>query len=501
MILDLTPLQLLIAEHPASDFAFAFLALVFAFAAFRARRRPLAASGYLSAVALALGLPMAADPFLHPWDERFHALVARNLLAHPATPTLVDLPLGFASFDWTETHVWLHKPPLSLWLMAFSRAVFGPGELALRLPSLILHACAGFACARLGPELFGDDDRGRAIGYWAAFLLAANGEMLSLASGRTPTDHPDATLIALTTIAGLAALRAANEARDSGRKSLLLALVAGVLCGAAVLTKSFPGFTALGVLAVALPWKARTGRSARLLLAAVLSCSAVALPWLIWARRTFPSEAAWEGRYALLHFSEALEGHAGSAFFHLARIPRLFGETCPVALCYFFYNRRALVGSRGLTLWFVAPYVIFSLAATKMDAYPLVAMPAVEVMIAAVLVTFWQSARAEATSARARLLMMIFCCTFVLLPVRFTVERWKPLARNSIERDRATGYKLLANALGPGPGLIVDVPDPISAMFYTNWTALGRPATAAELAEARARGWQIVYPALRSPGH
>ena len=115
---------------------------------------------------------MAADTCLHPWDERFHALVARNLLSHLATRTLVEAPVGAASLDWMRAHVWLHKPPLSLWLMALSRGAFGAGELALRLPSLVLHACAVFACARLGPALFGDDERGRAIGLWAACLLA-----------------------------------------------------------------------------------------------------------------------------------------------------------------------------------------------------------------------------------------------------------------------------------------------------------------------------------------
>ncbi len=30
------------------------------------------------------------DPFLNSWDEQFHALVAKNLLSHPFSPTLDD---------------------------------------------------------------------------------------------------------------------------------------------------------------------------------------------------------------------------------------------------------------------------------------------------------------------------------------------------------------------------------------------------------------------------
>ncbi len=34
-----------------------------------------------------------SDLFLHNWDERYHALVARNLVFHPLKPTLYDNPV------------------------------------------------------------------------------------------------------------------------------------------------------------------------------------------------------------------------------------------------------------------------------------------------------------------------------------------------------------------------------------------------------------------------
>src|SRR5947209_2593929 len=99
----------------------------------------------LLAAGLALRLYAGADLFLHTWDERYHALVAKHLLAHPATPTLYDRPLlPYDYRDWRANHVWLHKPPLALWLMAaglgLGRAVAGAqgAELAMRLPGLLL---------------------------------------------------------------------------------------------------------------------------------------------------------------------------------------------------------------------------------------------------------------------------------------------------------------------------------------------------------------------------
>ncbi len=38
------------------------------------------------------------DPFLHTWDERYHALVAKNMMVHPFTPMLhVDDQLIYRS--------------------------------------------------------------------------------------------------------------------------------------------------------------------------------------------------------------------------------------------------------------------------------------------------------------------------------------------------------------------------------------------------------------------
>ena len=43
---------------------------------------------------------------LNPWDERFHALVAKNLIADPLKPTLYRSPaVAFDYRDWTSNHV------------------------------------------------------------------------------------------------------------------------------------------------------------------------------------------------------------------------------------------------------------------------------------------------------------------------------------------------------------------------------------------------------------
>ncbi len=36
---------------------------------------------------------ISLDPFLHDWDERYHALVAKNMMTDPFRPTLQITPL------------------------------------------------------------------------------------------------------------------------------------------------------------------------------------------------------------------------------------------------------------------------------------------------------------------------------------------------------------------------------------------------------------------------
>src|SRR5690606_28721971 len=76
------------------------------------------------------------------WDERFHALVARNMMDEPFRPMLkTSALLPHEDYTaWCCNHIWLHKQPLFMWQMALSMKVFGVSEPALRLPSVIMGA-------------------------------------------------------------------------------------------------------------------------------------------------------------------------------------------------------------------------------------------------------------------------------------------------------------------------------------------------------------------------
>ena len=109
----------------------------------------------MMSAALVLYFFVAADFFLHHWDERYHALVAKNMMKHPFKPTLYEYPiLPYDYTNWTVNHIWLHKQPLALWTIAASFWIFGVNEIALRLPSIILCVIGIYLVFSIGKYFF-----------------------------------------------------------------------------------------------------------------------------------------------------------------------------------------------------------------------------------------------------------------------------------------------------------------------------------------------------------
>jgi 4-amino-4-deoxy-L-arabinose transferase len=99
-------------------------------------------TGRLACIAVAafvIRLDPAVQSSLHLWDESVHAVVGKHMVTNPLTPTLYTRPILPPAPDaWMESGIWLHKPPLTFWLMAVSLASFGTHAIAIRLPSLLL---------------------------------------------------------------------------------------------------------------------------------------------------------------------------------------------------------------------------------------------------------------------------------------------------------------------------------------------------------------------------
>jgi 4-amino-4-deoxy-L-arabinose transferase-like glycosyltransferase len=453
------------------------------------RGRPGAAALVLAAAGLLLRLYAGADLFLHPWDERYHALVAKHLADHPLRPTLYEQPLlPYDLRNWRANHVWLHKPPLALWLMAASVRLFGANDWAVRLPSLLLSALSILLTYDLGRRLF---DPG--TGLVAAGLHAIHGYLIALAAGRVPVDHIDAVLIAVVEL-GVWLAVASGEGLVEG---MAASLAVGLVTGLAVLTKWLPGLLIVPVwLAVILvrekPRGIRTfgGIGGRALVLLTMA-AAVALPWTLYTRAAFPREAAWEAAYNAQHFTIPVEDLSGSPLFYLQNLPHYFGGLIYLPLAWLAWRlvkRQEVASLAPLAVWILVPLLVFSLAATKMTAYVFTAAPAL-LLVAA---RFWTWLAAHPRPLGSHRLRPAVLALLLLLPLVATVERVKPWPDYERSPAWAREIKALPARLGPGRTVLFNLEHPLEAMFYTSYVAYRKPPTPEQARLLRAQGWRVV---------
>jgi 4-amino-4-deoxy-L-arabinose transferase-like glycosyltransferase len=428
-----------------------------------------------------LRLFVGTDAFLHPWDERYHALVARNMLAHPFIPTLYDTPIfAFDYRSWTSNHVWVHKPPITLWLITASLKLCGISEIAVRLPSLVLSSLGTLLTYGIARHFFREK-----TALLAAFFYAVNGLLLELAGGRVPTDHAETVFVFLVELGVFAAVLYVR--RPSATR---LALV-GVVTGCAVLTKSLPALVILAVLFVLLwqrgPWR-RALWSCALALAVA---GVVSVPWQIYIHHAFPREAAYENYFnTYRHLMEPLEGHDGTLAYHLRVMPQIFGEAIYVPLflvLYAIYRRRLDRPLYALVTWVALPYLFFSGVATKMPGYIMMSAPAIFMLLAHQCGDILEKSR----GTRLRIPALALVALLIILPVRYCMERVKPFAQLDRNPRWAQELRALPEKLRPGRAALFNVRHEIEAMFYAPVTAYSFIPNRAQIEEARRQGFSV----------
>ena len=335
-------------------------------------RQPVRAIVALSVSAFLLRLVMAgADPYLHPWDERYHALVAKHMMDFPFRPMMrLDPILPYDAEAWCCNHIWVHKQPLFLWQMAASMKVFGVNELALRLPSVIMGALSTVLVYDIGKQWLNEPTPA----FIAAFLFTCSDYNLGLVSGQVSLDHNDLAFAFYVTASSWALVRHLTTGYPTG-----WAIAVGVFVGCAVLNKWLTGFLTFGGwgLYLLLTPGPRTDyrRWGQLLLGAVAAC-AVFLPWQVYILREFPRETAIMHGYNYLHIFEALDGHKGSVFYHLVLAFELYGRAVllfalPGVFLLLFRRGRQRALSWSLFAMVGVIYLFFSiLVKTKMPAFP-----------------------------------------------------------------------------------------------------------------------------------
>lgn len=444
--------------------------------------RRLSFSVVIGAVALGFYLRWAAADHLcmTQWDEAYHALVAKNLSRHPLTPTLYERPyFDDADRGWRGGHIWLHKPPVPLWLMAAAIAVAGDSEPVFRFPSVALGALSILLTFLIALELWGE--RGRPAGAAAAILQALNPFLIRLASGTIPTDHVDG---ALTFFVELTVYLFLLAARKRGK---LWPILAGISLGLGFLSKAWPCFTAV---AAVLPFARKNWGWA--IVAAVLT----ALPWQLYTAWMWPDVFMREWSYNTgQHLLTALDGHAHPIWWYFSLIPVQYGGfklvTCLLAgaaLAWALYDAVATrkSGIICVLIWALLPYIAFSLSMTKLYSYVAPAAPAVLLLFCYPLAA---AKRGRMMLAPAALLALY---ALTLFSQRVAAD-YGSCPGNFVYDPAEFRSAMLQLRATPGPKAVFNVRDDkdIQAMYYCECSAYPGMPTPEQSRELRAQGVKI----------
>ncbi len=412
----------------------------------------------------------ACDFFLHPWDEVFHAVVAKHMMQHPFAPTLYENPvLPYDYKNWAGNHIWLHKQPLPLWTMALSMSIFGVNEIALRLPSILLTTLGVYLTYYIGSYFFD-----RRTGYLAAFFYSVNGLIIEMTAGRVATDHVDVFFLFFIELGVFLSIVFAR------RQKSIYNIAVGISIGAAILCKWLPALIVLPIwlLIVLDSKKFSTKQIIGHLALLIFIIAAVSLPWQFYIRSVFPLEALTESSHNFRHITETLDSQGGPFYYYLDKIRINYGELLYIPLLWLMFItwRSRQIKMIALAIWIFVPILFFSFLKTKMQGYILFSAPPLFIITAAFFDLLHRYTWNQATRPVYRYSSYLLLILFIILPVRYAFERIKFF---SWERQ-PQWVTVLKSQIGKGRHNVVllNHPKAIAVMFYTDWTAYeGIPQT------------------------
>lgn len=333
----------------------------------------------LLALSFLVRLQLSTDTFLHEFDERYHALVAKHLIQHPLKPTLYENPaLPYDYKDWINNHIWLSKPPLPLWLMALSLKIFGLNEWAVRFPFVILATLASWIVFLIAKRFLLER-----IAIVPAVLLAFHGLMTDLCTGRLSSDAVETTFLFFVFWGMYYVFRKPTHElkwRDY--------IMVGCLSGAALMSKWQPALIIPLVMLIA-HWDKTSIRKHLVGMSLVGICIlAVASPWLVYCWFAYPTETMWLFKSLFMPVYDTSVSPDGKWYSYLLDFGNFFGFSSFVLIVYslisnhairaIFYNRSKRIA---FYIWMLLPLVVFSFAEAKRGTYIFISAPAVFIFI------------------------------------------------------------------------------------------------------------------------
>jgi 4-amino-4-deoxy-L-arabinose transferase-like glycosyltransferase len=418
------------------------------------------------------------DIGLHDWDEKFHALVAKNMINNPIEPRLYRVPILHYNYKiWISNYIWLHKPPLTLWFMSLSISSFGLNELAVRIPSILLSSLSVYLVYFIARFV-----KNEIVAYFAAFLFAINGFIIELAAGRMPSDHIDSVFIFMFLLIIFSTIK---WIKSSDFKH---SLIVGIVLGVAALSKWLIAYFALPLILILMFYFKLTFSSIckRMLLITGISLILV-VPWHVYIHYYYPQEASWESAHNFKHIFEVLEGNGGSVFFYLNQIRINYHDLIYFPLIWFasmIFKNRNDHKLQFLLTWFLFPILFFTMAKTKLPAYLVFTAASYFIIVSLFCFELYNKIWIHKWFRYALLSLMIS------LQIIYSIERIKPFQN---QKD-ALWIKQLKehDKKYSGKWVLMNYQAPIDAMFYTNFIVYEYCPTQEMINEIFAKGYRVL---------
>lgn len=470
---------------------FAAIALIVVTAFFLARNKNKRSRIIISCI-IAIGLAVrifgSLDPYLHQWDEKYHALVGKNLTSGIKKPVLYAKPVHeYDIRKWTENHIWLEKGPIPLSFIGYSTKLFGYHPFPVRIPSIIIGTLSIFLTFLISRQLFNLQ-----TAYFAAFLHAINGLIVELNVGRISSDHVETLFIFLVQLSFYVML----IFFESKRNKTLISLLFGLIIGLGLITKWAPALLPLPIFFVLVLKKENKPFQSLLKYGffAVLGIIAIVSPFVILMSSFYPEEFAWVMKKFVSAYSNTVDNHEAPWWYYINKIGVVFGETSAIILIISLITTaiRRNWQFMFLNLWWLIPVLIFSFAETKRATYLLIAAPSVFIIIGYV-ASYLLKYRNIYSKKVVKFVLSLFIFSLFAFPLLYSFERVKPLDSNFETPNWMTHIEKMKKLDLPKETIILSFPHHIEAMYHTDFTVYNRSFSKEKIKELISKGYRITF--------
>jgi len=124
------------------------------------------------------------------WDEVTQLNVVKNLATNCCTPKLHLQDYNTDFRNWTDNYIWLHKPPMPLFVDAGFFKLFGNNLKSFRLPNVVFLEIAIVLLFLIGKKFFSP-----AVAVISSALFAFNHYTFELVQGRQFSGISDIMLV------------------------------------------------------------------------------------------------------------------------------------------------------------------------------------------------------------------------------------------------------------------------------------------------------------------